>query len=95
MSREQERIRKKLEENPKEKYKEYLLSLVEWLNNQNIDSIILEKVFALKIKMLRKSMISGTSTLNRTESADSLHTLNGLNPTPELERLTEGEIKWD
>lgn len=74
----------------KEKFMEYLLSLVEWLNNQNIDPNILEKVYALKIKMLRKSMISGTSSLNRTEFAESLSTLNMLNPTLELERLAEG-----
>ena len=76
--------------NAKEKLLDFVSGLTHLLENKCVDPMIIDKVFALKMKMLRKSMISGTSTLNRAEFAESLNELYFLNPTVKLERLVSG-----
>lgn len=74
----------------KEKILNFLKSLYAIISNNTVDAIILDKVFSLKIRMLRKSMISGTNTYNRKEIAQAIYALYELNSNEKLKNLYIG-----
>lgn len=74
----------------REQLMNYLQSMLPLLAQSTQGTAITDKVFALKIKMLRKSMISGTTTVNRNEIADGLEAFNEVNPSSRLRNLADG-----
>lgn len=74
----------------KERLLAFLDTLQETISNSEIDQDILNKIFSLKFRLLRKSMISGTSSFNRLEIAESVYALWELNPDKKLHTLYLG-----
>lgn len=68
-------------------YLEQLYDLVDGLGTTNKE--ITTKVIELKLKMLRKALISGTSTFNRAELAESIRYLGRVSRSERIDQLAE------
>lgn len=60
------------------------------IDNKRISEEIKNKLFILKLMVLRKSMISGTNTFNRTEIAESIFELYKIAKAPIIKDLYDG-----
>ncbi|MDR2043403.1 MAG: hypothetical protein LBQ15_03370 [Clostridium sp.] len=74
----------------KEKLFLFLESLDGTISDTDVDPGIVNKIFSLKLRMLRKAMVSGTASFNRSEIADSIYALWELNPHDKLQKLHLG-----
>lgn len=72
------------------KLSEFFDSVQQMIGNGCLDEKIQNKIFVLKLMMLRKSMISGTNTFNRVELADSIHALYQIRKSSAVKELHLG-----